>query len=302
MVGRSPLTVALLFMVCASAAIAASSLVAKGLGGAWAGPLHPIQVTAGRFWGALPVLIALALLNTSRMRFSLSDVPWRLHLARTTCSGTGAVCMFAAAARMPLGEATAISFLSPIITMALAIPLLGERVWPRHWLTAGLSLLGMIILIRPGTEAFQPAALLALAAAALFGIESIFIKRLTQRDMPLRILLVNNMMGAVLVTPFALLVWTPAPMTTLGLMGLVGVAMVAGQACYLQALTRAPVSRVAPAFYLTLCFAALYDAAAFGVVPTAVAGLGAAFIVAGAVLLSRTRQESQAPAGARPTV
>jgi len=83
--------------------------------------------------------------------------------------------MFAAASQMPLGEATAISFLSPIAAMVLAIPLLGEKVGPVRWSAAVISCIGALILIRPGMDAFQLAALIALAAAIFMGIEVIFI-------------------------------------------------------------------------------------------------------------------------------
>ena len=61
-----------------------------------------------------------------------------------------------------LADATAISFLNPIVTMALAIPLLVELVGLVRRMAVRISLIGAVILIRPVTDAFQPAALLAL--------------------------------------------------------------------------------------------------------------------------------------------
>lgn len=286
---RSGIATAILFMVGATAAFAASTLIAKGLAGAWSDPLHPLQVTAGRFWGALLPLVVISACRPIDTRPTLRGVPWRLHLARTACGFTNATLLFAAAARMPLGEATALSFLSPLVTMALAVPLLGDRIGPRQTLAAAVSVAGMLVLLRPGHDAVQPAALLALAAAVFMGLESILIKQLADREPPLRMLLVNNAIGATVAIPVAFLVWRSPGTHGLALMTLVGVAMVIGQSGYIQALRRARVSTVVPAFYLTLVFAALYDFVAFGVVPDGPAVAGASLIVTGALVLALSR-------------
>ena len=58
------------------------------------------------------------------------------------------------------------------------------------------------------------------------------------------------------------------------------------QALFIQALKRADASFVMPFFYATLIFASVYDAAVFGDLPTALSVLGAALIIAGAVVLA----------------
>ncbi|MGR3484279.1 MAG: DMT family transporter [Paracoccaceae bacterium] len=292
--GNGATRTALAWMVAACAAIAASTLLAKGLGGAWAGPLHPLQVTLGRYAGA--VLVLAAVWAAAPVRPGWAGVPWRLHVARNACGFGAATLMFAAAAAMPLGEATALSFAAPVVTMALAVAVMGERIDLRRWLAAGVCVAGMLVLIRPGTEAFRPAALLALGAAACMGVESLFIARLVARESPLRMLIVNNVMGLAVALPLAALVWTPPGNLGAGLMLGVGVAMVTGQASYIQALRRGRVGAVAPAFYLTLVFAALYDLAAFGVVPDAAALLGGGLIVAGALALAGARRAPPSPA------
>ena len=59
-----------------------------------------------------------------------------------------------------------------------------------------IALLGAIVLLRPGTGSFQPAALLALTAAAIIGLEITIIKLLSGREAPIQILIVNNTLGA----------------------------------------------------------------------------------------------------------
>jgi drug/metabolite transporter (DMT)-like permease len=270
-------------MLTAAALIAVTTLLAKILGRGLTGPaLHPFQVSFGRFaFALLPLLPVFAV-----MRPGLRGTAWVLHFGRSFCGWGSATCLFAAAALMPLAEATAIGFLSPLVTMLLAILFLRERVGPWRWAAAGLALAGALLLIRPGTEAFQPAALIALTAAVMMGFEAIFVKRLSGREPPIRILTVNNSMGLLLSGSAAVFVWTPPSAAQWSLLAMLGFAMVLAQACFIQALKRADASFVAPFFYATLIFAALYDLALFGERPTLAAALGAGLILAGAVILA----------------
>jgi drug/metabolite transporter (DMT)-like permease len=281
-------------MVGASAIIAVTSLLAKALGrGVAGGALHPFQVTAGRFGFAF----ALVLLLSLWLRPRLVGAAWPVHLGRTLCGWAGVTCLFAAAAAMPLAEATAISFLSPLATMLLAIPLLGERVGAVRWSAAAVALVGALVLIRPGSAAYQPAALIALAAAAFIGMEAILVKRLSDREPPLRILLINNGMGALIALIVAAFVWRAPGPAQWAMLALLGVSMLGAQALFIQALRVADASYVVPFFYTTLVFAALYDLALFGDRPDAFSQLGIAIIVAGAMLLAWRERRLRAPTG-----
>jgi drug/metabolite transporter (DMT)-like permease len=270
-------------MLAATALMAATTLLAKALGTQTLGdPLHPMQVSFGRFlfaWVAIAVTVAA-------LRPRLARPDFRTHVARTVCGWMGVSLMFAAAAMIPLSDATAISFLNPVFCMILAIPLLGERVGPWRWAAAAIAFAGALVLLRPGGGALELGALLAFGAALAIGLELIFIKRLSGRERPLQILLVNNSIGLAIATVAASLVWqAPTPAQWAGLAGL-GLAMACAQACFVNAMARADASYVTPFSYLTLIFAALYDAALFGVLPDLVSVLGAAIILAGAALLA----------------
>ncbi|MGB0499390.1 MAG: DMT family transporter, partial [Rubricella sp.] len=269
---------AVLFMLAASAFVAGSTIFAKALGVAG---VHPFQVSAGRFVFAFAALALAAVIL--RPRIVKPNLP--LHTVRVLFGWLGVTCMFAAVARMPAAEATAISFTNPVIAMILAIPLLGERVGPWRWFAAALAFGGALVLIRPGAEAFQPAALIALLAALFMGAEVIAIKRLTRAERPFQILIVNNAIGMVLSLTAASFVWQMPDARIWLLMAGTGVAMVLGQVCFLNAIGRADASYVTPVFYATLVFAALYDAALFGVVPGVFGWIGATMILCGALVL-----------------
>ncbi|OJI93964.1 EamA-like transporter family protein [Planktotalea frisia] len=274
---------AIILMICATAFIAATTLLAKALGTDTLGaPLHPVQITHARFLFAALTLGSAALI----MRPKLGPVDLKLHVMRTTCGAAGVTLMFAAAAFIPLADATAISFLNPVFAMVFAIFLLGEKVGPIRWSAAGIAMVGALVLLRPGSGAIAPGALLALGAALILGLEIVFIKRLSGREAPFQILLVNNGIGLVIATLAVLFVWEPPTgQQWLALAG-VGVLMAAAQTCFLNSVARADASFVVPFSYGTLLFATLYDALIFGVIPTSVSLLGAGIIIAGAALLA----------------
>ena len=285
---------AALLTLAASGFVAGTTLLAKALCNGTLGPeMHAMQISHGRFLFALIAIgMATAVL---RPKFTRPDL--KLHVMRSTLGWGGVSLMFAAAAFIPLSDATAISFLNPVFGMMLAIPLLGEKVGPVRWSAALIALVGAAILTRPGNGAIEFGAVLALGSAVLLGSELIVIKLLSGREGPMQILLVNNVIGLIIATFAVLFVWvTPNPQQWMALAG-IGFLMAAAQACFVNAMARADASFVAPFFYAALVFAALYDAAVFKVIPDAVSFLGAGIILAGAGLLAwregRLRQGSR---------
>ncbi|MDB2579425.1 DMT family transporter [Tateyamaria sp.] len=280
----------------ATAFIAATTLIAKALGTDQFGPaIHPFQIVFGRFLFAfLAFSIAVAILRPTLQRPHLG-----LHLARTLGGWAGLTLMFASVAYIPLADATAISFINPVFGMIFAIPFLGERVGKWRWLAAGISLIGAMILLRPTPDSFQPAALLALAAAVILGAELNVIKKLTSRENPFSILFVNNAIGVGIAGVAVIWVWQAPMPTQWVLMATLGVAMAVAQTCFVNAMARADASFVAPFSYGTLIFAALYDVVFYDVIPDHVTLLGAAIIILGALLLA-WREGRTRPISAKP--
>lgn len=273
---------AALLIVSASAFIAGTTLLAKALGTDTLGPaLHPMQISHGRFLFAfLAILGAVGVL-----RPRLSRPHWGLHIGRTSFGWAGITLMFASVAFIPIADATALSFLNPVFAMVLAIPLLKEGVGPWRWLAAAVALTGALILLRPTPASFQPAALLALTAAGMIGMELIFIKKLSGRERPIQILLINNAMGLTIASIAVSFVFQmPTPQQWAALVG-IGLLMACAQACFVNGMARADASFVAPISYATLIFAALYDFAVFGVIPDAISQLGSVIILTGGFIL-----------------
>lgn len=288
---------AALLTLLAAALLAATTLLAKALGTGALGPaLSPFQISHGRF---LFAFLAFATM-TALIRPRLTRPDLATHAKRSALGWGGVTLMFAAAAFIPLSDATAISFLNPVFGMMLAILLLGEKVGPVRWGAAATALVGAAILMRPGSGVIETGAALALGAALCLGGELVFIKRLAGREGPWQILLVNNAIGLSIATLAVIWVWAaPTPAQWAALMAL-GLLMALAQTAFVNAMARGDASFVAPFFYTALIFAALYDGIFFGVWPDAVSILGAAVILTGAGVLLWREGRRRVPAPRRP--
>jgi drug/metabolite transporter (DMT)-like permease len=87
------------------------------------------------------------------------------HAMRALAGLGGMSLTFAAITLLPLAEAAALGFAAPLLTTALAGPLLGERVGPWRWAAIAIGLGGVLIIVQPGSSAFSWGAPLALAGA-----------------------------------------------------------------------------------------------------------------------------------------
>jgi drug/metabolite transporter (DMT)-like permease len=128
---------AVLYMLGATAFLAGTTLLAKALarrrwGRASASPSGQLRAVSLR-------MDRLRRRRGIDPRCASRQPDLRTHVMRVLCGWTGVTLMFAAAAMIPLSDATAISFLNPVFCMILAIPLLGERVGPWRWLAAAIA-------------------------------------------------------------------------------------------------------------------------------------------------------------------
>ncbi|MEM7563169.1 MAG: DMT family transporter [Pseudomonadota bacterium] len=266
------------------------SLVAKLLGTNTLGPpLHPMQISAARFIIAFMVLTTVFVFKP----IPFAQVPWGLHLRRGIAGWCGVTCLFAAAILIPLADATAISFLSIIVTMALSIWMLKEKAGPRRWIAATIALAGALLITRPGTSAFQPVALVAFLAAIFIGFEIIFIKQLSGREPLMRILFINNLIGASISASVVGFVWQAPSAQQWFLIIAIGVLMLAVQATNILAMRRSDASFVAPFWFATPAFAALFDYLVFSQFISLTSGIGILLIVFAGVFISWREQKTR---------
>lgn len=126
-----------------------------------------VRSAIGVIFGLLviaPLSGGIAQLRTRRLH---------LHLVRGSFVVFANMMFFLGLAALPLAEAVAIFFISPLVIATFSVLFLGEQVGPRRWAAIGIGLVGVLVIVQPGTAAFQAASLLPLAAA--FGYASLHI-------------------------------------------------------------------------------------------------------------------------------
>ncbi|HXW26361.1 MAG TPA: DMT family transporter [Xanthobacteraceae bacterium] len=209
------------------------------------------------------------------------------HAGRGIISVFGMFLSFAALARLPLVDATAISFASPLITVALAALILKERVRIYRWSAVAIGFVGVVVMLAPyleidHTAASGPAvgALFALAAAFCNAGTVIQTRRLTDSETTSAIVFYFSLFCAVagLVTlPFA---WHPPSGSELAALIAIGVIGGVSHILLTESYRFAPASLLAPFDYTAMVWAFVLGYVLFAETPTALVFLGALIIAA----------------------
>ena len=206
-----------------------------------------------------------------------------LQLVRSVFLLSATGFFFSAISLMPLANASAIMFVAPIIVTALSMPLLGERVGPHRWASVVVGFTGALVIIRPGTDAMEPAALLAFGGACSYALYQITTRKLAGVDAPMTTLAYSASVGALLSTLGVPMVWvTPALFDWIGFIAL-GLIGGVGHFTLIKAFQYAPAATVTPFGYSSLIWATLSGFVVFGDLPDGWTVLGA-IIIAGSGL------------------
>jgi drug/metabolite transporter (DMT)-like permease len=181
---------------------------------------------------------------------------------------------------LPIAEASATGFVAPLFVTALSIFFLGESVGLRRWLATAVGLTGVLIILRPGSSAFHPAAFFPLVSALAWAGTLIMTRMMSGRERSVTIMTYSSIVGLCMVSALVPMVWV-APSWHDILFGiLIGVASTAGQWIVVLAFRYADASVLAPFSYTQLLWVSLLGFLVFGEVPDVWTVTGAAFIVA----------------------
>lgn len=208
------------------------------------------------------------------------------HALRTVFLVASMSLYFLAIARIPLATAASTYFVAPVIAVMLSALLLKERLsWPKL-ASLALGLAGSMVILQPG-GGFDPGILLALGSGVLFALYLIATRRASQGSDPLKTLAFQCLLGALLLTPQALLTWSVPAWPDLPFFLALGVLSALCHLLTITAFRLADASVLAPLVYCELIGAALIGYFAFGEIPGAATLVGAALIVAAGLLLLR---------------
>jgi len=198
---------------------------------------------------------------------------------------------FLALRYLQLAETAAIAFAAPFLIVGFAGPVLGEWAGPRRWAAAIIGFIGVLIVVQPGPDTFQPAALLSLGAACCYTGYNLTTRLLASTESPAGMLIYPAALATAILTPPLPFIGTlPPDWLVAGLMLVTGAAGGLGHWCLIVAHRKAPASLLAPFQYTQILWMPALGYLVFRDVPTWSTLIGAAIIVAsGLYILYRER-------------
>jgi drug/metabolite transporter (DMT)-like permease len=242
-----------------------------------------IEVVFLRNIVAMP-LVALILIATGR-RAAFRSQHLGLHALRGLLSIGAAFCFFSSLLYLPLAEATSLAFAAPIFVTALSVPLLGEHVGWRRWAAVLVGFAGILIIVRPGAAAFQPASLFPVAAALFYALFMITARRIRGAESMWTVMFFITLFPLIYSAPLSTGAWqayepshTPI-IVGIALTGTVGVTLIS------LGFRLAPAAIVAPFDYTALVWASLFGWLFWSELPDAWTYAGSAIIIASGIAI-----------------
>lgn len=256
---------------------------------------HSVPLIVGvRYLGNL--VLMLALLGPTHGRQMVRTQRTGLVWVRAFCLACASLLIGLALQRMPVAETTAITFLSPILLVAVAGRMLGERVGWVGWATTLAGFAGVLLIVRPGSGLVASGVAFVLCAVVLnLGYQALS-RVLATSESTFALLFYTALAGSILyglAMPWFLEDRAPGPLEA-ALFAALGVLGGVGHFMFTAAFRHAPVSLLAPLNYLQVVWAGLLGWLVFGHLPDAVSLLGMAIVTGSGVMTAvKTRRPPQ---------
>jgi drug/metabolite transporter (DMT)-like permease len=181
---------------------------------------------------------------------------------------------------LPIAEASATSFVSPLFVTALSIFFLGEKVGLRRWLATAVGLMGVLVVLRPGTSAFHPAAFFPVVSAFAWACCLILTRKMSGQERTMVTMAYASIVGFAILCMLVPFVWVVPTWHDILFGTIIGLTSTAGQWIVVLAFRYADASVLAPFSYIQLLWVTLLGFLIFGEVPDVWTVVGAGVIVA----------------------
>jgi drug/metabolite transporter (DMT)-like permease len=183
--------------------------------------------------------------------------------------------------QMPFADANAILQFTPLAVTAASAILLGERVGWRRWLAASAGLVGVLLIIKPGTSAFNAASLLLLASVLCVALRDLATRQVPAALPSLMITVVSAssvLCAGLLLSAFE--AWRMPELPHLAMLACAAVFLVLGYFFVTVSLRAGEISAIAPFRYSVVVFAIIVGAIVWGHVPDLLSFVGVAIVMA----------------------
>ncbi len=244
---------------------------------------NPLQIVFVRNLMAAPLIAMIVMARDGASGFTTQHV--KLHAVRGLLGLGAAYSFFTGLKTLGLAEATSIAFVAPIFITVVCAVVLREAVGWRRWLAVLVGFGGVLVIVRPGAEAFQPASLYAIAAAGFYSMFMLSTRWIGQAESLWTMMFFNNLFPLVYAAPLVGFVWSPLPAESLWLLAGMAVVATLGVTLIGQAFRMAPASVVAPFDYTLLIWASLWGWLIWGELPDGWTWAGSAVIIASGIYI-----------------
>ena len=221
---------------------------------------------------------------------------WKAHLLRVSIILASNLTYFTGLASLPIADAAAVAYVSPLAITALSVVFLNEKVGPRRWAAVVVGLVGVVVMLRPGSGVIQPAALLVFVSALLYASGNLITRRVggTESAMALSFYTQlgfiiasatmglwfgdGHLAGEGTLWSFLFRPWIWPPAADWPYFIATGLSVAIGGLMVTQAYRTSEVGLVAPFEYMGMPMAIFWGVVMFGTWPDATSWLGIALI------------------------
>lgn len=246
--------------------------------------LHPTVIVM------LRCLVTLLLLVPFIVHYNVAALRTRklkAHALRGLIGGIGMVGWTVSVSILPVTHATALSFTAPLFVTLLAMVWLGEHANWQRWLALGVGFIGTLIILRPDAGDFDSRSLVVLGTSVLWAITGILIKSLSASETPLRMVFYMNVFMLLLTAPFGLYYWAPPGIHAWAVLVVIAMCSLTMHLTMVRAYQLAPLVTLMPFDFTRLISTAIFAYLLFGETSDMATWIGAAIIIASAVIMAR---------------
>ena len=236
-------------------------------------------------WMRYAILIVLLAPMILRRPHLVCTACPRLQVSRGLCSVAATTLALSAFGFLPVADATAIGFVTPILVLGLAMLVLREPVGRLRWLGACAGFCGVMVIVRPGTGTFQAASLLPLISS-VFSAGTVITTRLAQRERVQTTIFWSTITGLAVLSALVLPIWRMPTLAQVELGTVMGALAALATMFQIVAYRSAPSSLVAPFSYAQLLWAGGFEWLLSGHVPGPAMVAGSAIIFASSLFVT----------------
>lgn len=292
-----------LLALCAFGLFSTHDVVVKHLGASYA----TFQIVFFSVLLSFP-LVVLMLMRDPTSGTLIPVHPWWSALRTLAAIITGSSAFYAFSV-LPLAQVYSLIFAAPLLITVLSIPILGERVGLHRWGAVVVGLIGVIVVLRPGSAELGLGHLAALMAAVCGALASVIVRKIGREERSAVLLVYPMMANFIVMSGFLAFVYQPMPVQHIGLVAIMAILAFAAGLFLIAAYKAADAAIVAPMQYSQILWAAAYGAFFFSESADRVTWIGAGIVIASGlyivlretfggtteskpVTLSRTRPET----------